>query len=141
MVDGWSTSFHIDPILGPLALRPRAAGLAEQGSFLLPTKRARLSTPAPRPQQLTIIRPECRVHANAVVRLGLARVPLLPLTSTGHCTTPDVSHPPIEFERCRAKAVGRSAVSARWRDRRGRRSARRASPPGSRSRASCAGGR
>src|SRR3954454_21647189 len=41
------------------------------------------------------------------------RVPLRAVTSTGHCTTPDVSHAPICFERCRAKAVGRSEISAR----------------------------
>jgi hypothetical protein len=35
------------------------------------------------------------------------------LTSTGQCTTPDVPHRLIPSGRCRAKAVGRSEISAR----------------------------
>ena len=34
---------------------------------------------------------------------------LCSLTSTGQRTTPDVPHPVTLFERCRAKAVGRSS--------------------------------
>src|SRR5215218_3594904 len=48
MVDGWSTSFHIGPILGRPDTRPRSrAG----------------------------IRRECRVHAEGAVPVGAARTP------------------------------------------------------------------
>jgi hypothetical protein len=45
--------------------------------------------------------PRCSLSVRGAARPRRGRVPLSRATSTGHCTTPDVSHAPIWFERCR----------------------------------------
>jgi hypothetical protein len=71
-----------------------------------------------------------RRHGTTWFRVGTGirprstRHPQRALTSTGQGTTPDVPYRFIQSGRCRAKAVGRSEVSARGRPSRARRSAR-----------------
>jgi hypothetical protein len=77
-----------------------------------------------RPRAVAAVGRKAAIRRVCASRCGLNRSP----------HHPDAIHRPTWCERCRAEAVGRSEVSARRRPARARRSARRASPPGSESR-------